>query len=76
MKLEYILIIILALVLGFIIAKLYDKRNSNIIKLLIKRDLLPQAAPGTKWIQNSTCYMGDGTLGVLKGDYCEKISVL
>ena len=76
MKIEYILIIILALVAGFLIGKLYDKRNSNIIKLLIQRDLLPRAAESTKWIQNSDCYMGDGSLGIIKGDYCEKIRVL
>lgn len=76
MKLEYILIIILALVVGYLIGKLYDKRNSNIIKLLVERDLLPRAAEGTRWIQNSDCYMGNGGLGVIKGDYCEKISVL
>ncbi len=76
MKIEYIIILILALVLGFVITKLIDKRNSNIIKLLIKRDLLPLAAEKTKWIQGAECYMGDGTIGMTKGLYCEQIKVL
>lgn len=76
MKLSYIIIIILALVIGFLIGKLIDKRNSNIIKLLIRRDLLPPAAESSKWIQNAQCYMGDGSIGSTKGIYCEQIRVL
>jgi len=76
MKIEYIIIVILALVLGFFISKLIDKRNSNIIKLLIRRDLLPPAAEKTKWLQGAQCYMGDGSIGVTKGIYCEQIRVL
>ena len=76
MKIEYVLIGILALVVGFLITKLYDKRNSNIIKLLIQRDLLPEAAPTTKWIQDSVCYMGNGSTGIVKGSYCQQIGVL
>jgi len=76
MKFEYIIILILALGVGFLMGKLIDKRNSNIIKLLIKRDLLPPAAENSKWIQGAQCYMGDGTIGVTKGIYCEQIKVL
>ena len=76
MKIEIIIILILALVVGFLIGKLIDKRNTNIIKLLIRRDLLPPAAEQTKWIQNATCYMGDGTIGITKGQYCEQIKVM
>ncbi len=76
MKIEYIIILIFALVIGFLIGKLIDKRNSNIIKLLIKRDLLPEAVDNSKWIQNAQCYMGDGTIGITKGIYCEQIKVL
>lgn len=76
MRIEYILILILALVVGFLIGKLIDKRNTNIIKLLIRRDLLPPAAENSKWIQNAQCYMGDGEIGVTKGIYCEQIRVL
>jgi uncharacterized protein YgiB involved in biofilm formation len=76
MKVEYLIILSLALVTGFLIGKLIDKRNSNIIKLLIKRDELPPAAENSKWIQNAQCYMGDGSIGVTKGIYCEQIRVL
>jgi hypothetical protein len=76
MKVEYIIILILALVAGFLIGKLIDKRNTNIIKLLIRRDLLPPAAENTKWIQGAQCFMGDGSIGATKGLYCEQLRVL
>lgn len=76
MKLSYIIILILSLVIGFLVGKLIDKRNSNIIKLLIRRDLLPPAAENSKWIQNAQCFMGDGSIGITKGIYCEQIKVL
>lgn len=76
MKWEYVVIIILALLIGLLIAKYYDKRNSNIIKLLIKRDLLPEPGTGTRWIEGASCYMGDGSLGKVNGLYCEQLRVL
>ncbi len=76
MRIELVIILIMALVLGFFLGKLRDKRNTNIIKLLIRRDLLPPAAESSKWIQGAQCYMGDGSIGVTKGLYCEQISVL
>lgn len=76
MKWEYIVIAILAILVGLLIAKLIDKRNTNIIKLLIKKDLLPEAGPGTQWIENGSCYMGDGTLGKVNGRYCEQLKPL
>lgn len=76
MKWEYIVIIILVIILGLLVAKLYDKRNTNIIKLLIKKDLLPDAGEGTKWIEGGSCYMGDGTLGNVNGRYCEQLKPL
>lgn len=75
-KAPYIVIIILAFVVGYLIAKLIDKRNSNIIKLLFKRDLLPAPAPETKWIQGGICWMGDGTIGKVNGLYCEQLKVM
>ncbi len=66
----------MALVLGFLIGKLIDKKNTNIIKLLIRRDLLPPAADNSKWIQDAQCFMGDGSIGTTKGIYCEQIRVL
>lgn len=76
MKWEYIVIIILVIVIGVLVAKILDKRNTNIIKLLIKKDLLPEAGEGTKWIEGSSCYMGNGTLGKVNGLYCEQLKVL
>lgn len=76
MKLELVIIIILALIVGLLAAKLIDKRNTNIIKLVIKKDLLPEAGAGTQWIQGASCYMSDGTCGKVSGLYCEQIKVL
>lgn len=76
MKLEFVIIIILALIVGLLIAKLNDKRNTNIIKLLIKRELLPEAGEGTTWIQGATCWMSDKSCGTVKGEYCEQVRVL
>ncbi len=76
MNLELVIIIILALIVGLLAAKLVDKRNTNIIKLMIKRDNLPEAGAGTKWIEGATCWMSDGSLGKTKGLYCEQIKVL
>lgn len=75
-KLEYAILFILAIIVGILIAKLIDKRNTNIIKLLIKKDLLPEPGQGTKWIQDGTCYMGDGSIGKVNGLYCEQLKVL
>lgn len=76
MKSEYIIIAILAIIIGILVAKLVDKRNTNIIKLLIKRDQLPPAGAGTEWIEGAQCYMSDGTIGKTRGIYCEQIKVL
>ena len=76
MKIYLIIIGLLALIIGFLVAKLRQKRNSNIIKLLIKRDLLPPPAEDTKWLQGAQCWMGDGTIGKTKGIYCEQIKVV
>lgn len=75
-KVEIVIIVILALVVGLLIAKLVDKRNTNIIKLLIKKDMLPTAGAGTKWIEGGSCYMGDGSLGKVNGLYCEQLRPL
>ena len=75
-KLEIIIIIVLALVVGLLIAKLEDKRNTNIIKMIVKKDLLPEPGAGTVWIQGASCYMSDGTCGKANGLYCEQIQVL
>lgn len=76
MKLSYFIIIALSLICGFLIFKILDKRNNNIIKLLIKRDILPLPGNNTKWIQKGICYMGDGSLGKVDGIYCNQIKVL
>lgn len=76
MKWEYVVIIVLIIILGLLVAKLVDKRNTNIIKLLIKKDLLPPAGEGTQWIEGGSCYMGDGTLGKVNGRYCEQLKPL
>ncbi len=75
-RVEIVIIIILALAVGLLIAKLVDKRNTNIIKLLIKKDMLPAPGEGTKWIEGGSCYMGDGTLGKVNGRYCEQLKPL
>lgn len=76
MKFEYIVIFILALIIGILVAKNIEKRNSNIIKLLFKRDLLPPPAKDTNWLQGGICYMKDGRIGKVNGNYCEMIGVM
>lgn len=76
MKWHVIVIIILAFVIGFLIYKLNCKRRDNIIKVLIKRDLLPMPAEGTTWIEGSMCAMEDGSSGKVNGLYCQQIKVL
>lgn len=75
-KFYIILIVILFLVIGYLIGKQYEKRRNDIIKLLIKQDLLPQAAEKTKWMQNGTCFMKDGSYGKVNGMYCQQTIVL
>ena len=67
---------ILFLVIGYLSGKLYNKRRNEIIKLLIKQDQLPPAAPNTTWINGGVCYMGDGSTGKVNGFYCEQIKVI
>ena len=76
MKFEYVVIAILGLLVGYLVAKQIDRRNTNIIKLLIQRDELPPAAPDTKWLQNGICWMNDGSVGKVNGSYCEQIKPL
>lgn len=71
-----VVILVLLLVLGYLLGMLYEKRRSDIIKLLIKQDLLPEAAENTRWIQGGTCYMADGNFGKVNGRYCQQIVVL
>lgn len=70
------IILLLSATVGFGIYKLNCKRQDNIIKLLVTRDLLPAPAPDTKWIQQATCFMSDGTVGRVDGKYCMSVRVL
>lgn len=72
---QVIILAILFLVIGYLCSKLYDKRRNDIIKLLIKRDQLPQAATNTSWVTGGVCYMSDGSTGKVSGGYCEQITV-
>lgn len=71
-----IIVVILCLIVGLLYGRISDKRKKDIIKLLFKRDLLPDAAEGTKWAQGGICFMGDGSIGKVNGRYCEQIIVL
>lgn len=74
MKYFVVSILILIFIIGLMYAVMIDKRNTHIIKLMIKRDALPPAAENSKWIQDGCCYMSDGSIGYVKGLYCEQIS--
>lgn len=71
-----IAIIILLFAVGYLIGVVYDKRRRDIIKLLIKQDLLPPPAENTNWMKGGTCYMGDGSFGKVNGNYCQQTIVL
>lgn len=71
-----IIVIVLVLIVGLLYGRVTDKRKMDIVKLLFKRDLLPEAAENTKWTQGGICYMGDGSIGKVNGRYCEQIVVL
>lgn len=70
------IILILSLLIGFLIYKLRSKRRDDIVKVMIKRDLLPIPAEGTNWIEGAMCIMEDGTSGKVNGLYCQQIKVL
>lgn len=68
--------VIMSFVIGFLIYKLNCKRKDDIIKVLIKRDLLPPPSADTNWIEGAMCMMGDGSSGKVNGLYCQQIKVL
>lgn len=76
MKWYIIVLIILGFIIGYLIYKLQCKRRDDIIKILIKRDLLPPPAEGTSWIEGAMCFMGDKTSGKVNGLYCQQTKVL
>lgn len=75
-SLSIAVIILMALVIGFLIYRLRCKRRDDIVKVLIKRDLLPMPAEGTTWIEGAMCFMEDGSSGKVNGLYCQQIKVL
>lgn len=70
------LIVILFAIIGYQFFKLHCKRKEDIIKLLIRRDTLPNPFPGKPWIQAGVCYMKDGKVGRVEGNDCVAIEVL
>ena len=71
-----IIVVVLCIIVGLLFGRIKDKQKKDIIKLLFKRDLLPEAAESTKWTQGGICFMGDGSIGKVNGRYCEQIIVL
>lgn len=73
---EVIVILVLALAVGYLYCQAKKKKRDDIIKLLVKRELLPAPGNGQPWIQNGSCFMSDSSTGVVKGNYCEQIKAL
>ncbi len=70
------LIVLLTAVIGYQYYLLNCKRREDIIKLLIRKEKLPIAAPNTTWVQGGACFMEDKTTGRVDGGDCVAISVL
>lgn len=73
---EVIIIVVLAILVGYLYCQAKKKKRDDIIKLLIKRELLPAPGNGQPWIQDGSCFMADGSTGIVKGNYCEQIRAL
>lgn len=69
-------LLFLSALIGYLLFKLNCRKKDDIIKLLIRRDLLPAPAPTTEWTQGGVCYMGDGSIGRVDGKYCMQIAVI
>jgi hypothetical protein len=75
-KYYLLLVLLLSAIIGYLIYRINCKRKEDIIKLLIRRDLLPPPTSGTKWVNGGVCYMNDGNIGRVDGLYCMQIRVL
>lgn len=71
-----IIIIILVFIIAYMVAKCYNKRRNDIVKVEIRKDLLPEDGQGNGWVQNGACMMSDGTSGIVDGKYCKQTNVL
>lgn len=71
-----IVIVLLVFILGYSLTKLYTKRRNDIVKVQIKKDLLPPDGQGNGWIQGGACMMSDGSSGIVDGAYCKQTKVL
>lgn len=71
-----IILALLAIAVGFLYCRMNRKYKDDIIKLQIRQDLLPEPGAGGPWIQGGDCWMNDGTIGKVKGKYCQQMNVL
>lgn len=71
-----IVIVIIAILLGYFYCQNDKRIKDNIIKVQIRKDMLPPPGFGIKWVQDSDCYMSDGSIGIIKGLYCQQTRVL
>lgn len=71
-----VIVILSAFLIGYLLMRCYNKRRNDIVKVEIRKDLLPNDGQGNGWVQNGACMMSDGTSGIVKGKYCEQTNVL
>ena len=72
----FIIILILVAVIGYQYFIIEKRKRENIIKLVIKKDVLPAPASGTTWIKGGSCFMKDGKVGTVEGNDCVMIEVI
>ena len=71
-----IVVLILLFIIGYLLKKNHDKRRQDIVKVSIKKDMLPADGQGNGWVQGGDCFMSDGTTGRVDGKYCTQTIVL
>lgn len=71
-----VVVVILAVLVGYYYCRFNKKLRDDIIKVQIRKDMLPPAGFGIPWVQDGSCYMSDGTIGIVKGLYCQQTKVL
>lgn len=71
-----LIILVLLFIVGYQFKRNRSKRRNDIIKLQIKKDLLPPPGKDTEWVNGGACYMSDGSIGKVNGLYCEQTTVL
>lgn len=69
-------IVVLSFIIGYLWYMLRRKIRNDVIKIEIRKDLLPPPGGTTRWIQGGPCFMADGSVGEVDGRYCKQLIVI